>query len=453
MDDRSMADRFFPMRDGTYTLSSGFGARWGTQHRGLDFAAKDGTPIYAAQAGTVAYIGPAQGFGQWIVIDHPAEAGAGTTVYGHMWNAFATGLKAGDRVQAGQLIAYVGSNGQSTGPHLHFEVHPTVWRQGSQIDPAPWLRGALNPGNQTEVWPVIHSGRMTWLYDVLRAELGTDRVRALPGWETRGHGDFKDCRGVMLHHTGNSRESADSIARGRPDLAGPLSQLHIAPDGMVTVVAAGVAWHAGAGSLPWVQANMGNWYLLGFECAWPDIAPNGSYNERQRWPDAQVIAMRDASAACLGHLRYRQDRLTMHKTYAGRAQGKWDPGNMDLGWMQGEVGKDLDGYVFPGERPEGAALPPSTPLPVIKPVITPPGAWADVLLFRGNPNQSAAQVAELQRRLRDAYSRTHGRGLAVDGDFGPATEAAVRSFQNAAGLDVDGIVGPLTAAALELRIV
>ncbi|AVE00605.1 lysin A, peptidase domain [Mycobacterium phage Phergie] len=59
------------MRAGTYTLSSGFGPRWGSQHRGLDFAAKDGTPIYAAQGGTVAYIGRADGFGQWIVIDHP----------------------------------------------------------------------------------------------------------------------------------------------------------------------------------------------------------------------------------------------------------------------------------------------------------------------------------------------------------------------------------------------
>lgn len=132
-----------PMREGTYTLASGFGPRWGEMHFGTDFAAADGTPILAAASGTVVYIGAAQGFGQWIVLDHPAEVGGGTTVYGHMWDAFATGLHIGDHVEAGQVIAFVGANGQSTGPHLHFEVHPTVWRAGSQIDPMGWLAEAL----------------------------------------------------------------------------------------------------------------------------------------------------------------------------------------------------------------------------------------------------------------------------------------------------------------------
>ncbi|WP_433662439.1 peptidoglycan DD-metalloendopeptidase family protein [Nocardia sp. CA-128927] len=135
-----------PLEQGTYTIASGFGPRWGAMHLGLDFAAADGTPIYAAQSGTVAYIGAASGFGQWIVLDHPQEAGGGTTVYGHMWDAYATGLSQGDQVVAGQLIAYVGSNGESTGPHCHFEVHPSVWAAGSQIDPQPWLAGATEPG-------------------------------------------------------------------------------------------------------------------------------------------------------------------------------------------------------------------------------------------------------------------------------------------------------------------
>ncbi len=137
--------RYIPLKAGTYRLSSPFGPRGRQMHWGQDYAAKDGTRIYAAQAGSVKYIGAAQGFGQWIVIDHPRPAGGGTTVYGHMWDAFATGLRPGESVAAGQHIAYVGNNGQSSGPHLHFEVHPTVWRAGSQIDPMPWLAGALDP--------------------------------------------------------------------------------------------------------------------------------------------------------------------------------------------------------------------------------------------------------------------------------------------------------------------
>ena len=84
---------------------------------------------------------------------------------------------------------------------------------------------------QTGRW----TGDPVWLADVLRAE-GVDLVE-YPGWRTRGHGDFKDIRGVMVHHTGSDTATAASIATGRPDLPGPLSQLHIARDGTVTVVA------------------------------------------------------------------------------------------------------------------------------------------------------------------------------------------------------------------------
>ncbi|MDH6279549.1 peptidoglycan DD-metalloendopeptidase family protein [Prescottella agglutinans] len=141
-----MAARFWPLRDGTFTLSSGFGPRWGSVHAGQDFAATDGTPFYACQGGTVLYIGAADGYGQWIVIDHSDADGSGVTEYGHMWDAYATGLKPGDRVEAGQLIGYVGSNGQSTGPHLHLSVMPYAYNPASKIDPLQWLSGAAYPG-------------------------------------------------------------------------------------------------------------------------------------------------------------------------------------------------------------------------------------------------------------------------------------------------------------------
>lgn len=146
-----MADRCWPLPKDQIHISSRFEGRTnpvtGAQehHSGTDFAAPDGTPIHAVADGTVQYIGAATGYGQWIVIDHPDRVGGGCSEYGHMWNAFATGLSVGDRVSKGQIIGYVGSNGQATGPHLHL----TVWERGyggRRVDPEAWLAGADYPG-------------------------------------------------------------------------------------------------------------------------------------------------------------------------------------------------------------------------------------------------------------------------------------------------------------------
>ena len=132
--------RVYPMREGTYTLSSGYGPRWGAFHRGVDFAAPIGTPIYAAMDGVVVDAGPASGFGLWIVIDSN-DGGPVSTVYGHM---YVLAVAKGDKVRAGQRIADVGNNGYSTGPHLHFEVWPGGKLQpgGQSVDPQQWLTRA-----------------------------------------------------------------------------------------------------------------------------------------------------------------------------------------------------------------------------------------------------------------------------------------------------------------------
>ena len=189
--------------------------------------------------------------------------------------------------------------------------------------------------------PVAWTGDPVWMEDVLRPALG-DRLKTLGGWQNRGHGDFKDIRGVMMHHTGNRNASAESIRDGRPDLAGPLANIHIATDGTVTIVAVGVCWHAGVGSYPWLPTNNANWHMIGIECA---------HDGNERWPDAQIIAMRDTCAALSLRLGTPADHVIGHKDYAGAAQGKWDPGNLDTRWFQGEVQKDMDGFVFPGEHP------------------------------------------------------------------------------------------------------
>jgi murein DD-endopeptidase MepM/ murein hydrolase activator NlpD len=118
------------VRPATGNFTSGFGGRWGTTHYGIDIASSIGTPIYAVTDGVVEDAGPASGFGLWVVLRHPDGS---HSVYGHVNRMFVT---VGEKVAAGQKIAEVGNRGESTGPHLHFEV----WSpDGTKINPQPWL--------------------------------------------------------------------------------------------------------------------------------------------------------------------------------------------------------------------------------------------------------------------------------------------------------------------------
>jgi hypothetical protein len=209
--------------------------------------------------------------------------------------------------------------------------------------------------------PVTWTGDPVWIEDVLAPALG-DRLKTLPGWQDSGHGDFKDIRGIMVHHTGNDRELAQSIRDGRPDLEGPLSNLHIAPDGTVTIVAVGVCWHAGRGTYAWLPTDNANWHMIGIECAWPTVS-NGRYDPAQLWPDPQIIAMRDTCAALATKLGVPATRVIGHKEYAGAAQGKWDPGNLDMGWFRGEVAKDMRGEF----DPKPGVPPAPQPGPILEP--------------------------------------------------------------------------------------
>jgi murein DD-endopeptidase MepM/ murein hydrolase activator NlpD len=120
--------RFVLPTNGIFT--SGYGARWGVFHYGIDLANAIGTPILAAADGVVVESGPASGFGLWIRIRHIDGT---TTVYGHINRSLVT---QGQRVRAGQEIAEMGNRGNSTGPHLHFEVWNAA---GQKINPIIWL--------------------------------------------------------------------------------------------------------------------------------------------------------------------------------------------------------------------------------------------------------------------------------------------------------------------------
>jgi murein DD-endopeptidase MepM/ murein hydrolase activator NlpD len=115
-------------------ISSGYGMRhhptqgFTKMHQGVDFAAPVGTPILAASNGVVTKVGRNGGYGNMVEIRHDAQY---STLYGHA-SRFAAGIQKGTRVKQGQVIAYVGSTGRSTGPHLHYEIRI----DGRPVNPA-----------------------------------------------------------------------------------------------------------------------------------------------------------------------------------------------------------------------------------------------------------------------------------------------------------------------------
>ncbi|MDT5042195.1 MAG: hypothetical protein QOE51_3180 [Actinoplanes sp.] len=112
-------------------VTSCFGERWGRLHAGVDLATAEGTPILAAGAGVIVRAGPAEGYGNAVLIDH----GDGfLTHYGHL---SAITVQVGQHVRTGEQIGNEGSTGHSTGPHLHFEVHQGYYK--NPIEPTEWM--------------------------------------------------------------------------------------------------------------------------------------------------------------------------------------------------------------------------------------------------------------------------------------------------------------------------
>lgn len=187
-----MPGRLWPVGRGCF-VTSPFAMRWGQMHWGIDLGKEGGSanmPVYAAQDGTVVMRGNAGGFSSnradamtgWVVVDHPAEAGAGTTVYGHV----VAQVNVGDRVVAGQQIARVNPDRFTNGgqypdgmdPHLHFEVHKTVWSANGadRRNPLPWLDGAGWPGGQPPgpipvAPPTDEQSRAVW-NEILKQQTG-----------------------------------------------------------------------------------------------------------------------------------------------------------------------------------------------------------------------------------------------------------------------------------------
>ncbi|WP_050761679.1 M23 family metallopeptidase [Beutenbergia cavernae] len=138
IDAAAVVDVVMPLQDGTYRVTSQFGYRWGGTHEGVDYAAPSGTPIHAVAGGEVIYTGGGKEgrSGQLVIIEHDFDGQKVWSWYVHMYPS-GVYVSEGDQVLAGDVIGAVGSYGNSTGPHLHLEIH--VDDELSTVDPPSWL--------------------------------------------------------------------------------------------------------------------------------------------------------------------------------------------------------------------------------------------------------------------------------------------------------------------------
>lgn len=192
-----------------------------------------------------------------------------------------------------------------------------------------------------------HRGDPLFLADLLR-QWGITVVE-MPGWKEWGNGDFGKIQGVIAHHTGANNTSPEFIARN-PLLENMLSsQIHLSRDGVATLCGVGIAWHAGQGSYPGWPTNNANQVSIGIEAVSDGRSP---------WPDQQMVAYRKICAAILWYLGYPATTMHLlgHKEYAGAAQGKWDPGGIDMNRFRNEVQWYIDNPPFLKEGSTGMNL-------------------------------------------------------------------------------------------------
>lgn len=247
-----------------------------------------------------------------------------------------------------------------------------------------------------------------------------------PGWESRGRGAMRSVDGVVCHHTAGPKTgdhpSLNAVVNGRPGLSGPLSNLFLSRSGVVTIVAAGKANHAGQVR----SATFENGRRIGIEAeaAGVDGVPAD-------WPAVQVAAYAKVCAAlCLGY-HFNPADVLGHKEVCFPDGRKIDP-NFGMPAFRTMVGRELD-IMTSASR--------GNPRPTV-PVVVPAGSLP-VLQF-GNTRPSSHVKAVQQRLAVLGWNPGPDDGL-----LGARTEAAVIGLQVAAGLVADGVVGPRTRGALD----
>ncbi|MNW99290.1 Murein DD-endopeptidase MepM [compost metagenome] len=204
-------DRFITPTKGTNTSDFGMrkhpisGAH--AMHKGMDIAAPTGTPVQATKAGKVVATGyDADGAGNFVVVDH---GGGVKSKYFHLNEI---NVKEGQDLKAGQQLGTVGTTGDSTGPHLHFEVHIN----GEAVDPEPLLRG------EAPVTPPPEAGYSS-AGDSSSSSLGggSRSGLGLPGGSSGGSSGTSATRGGSSSGSSGSTSSGSSV--GSPGFSGSLS--------------------------------------------------------------------------------------------------------------------------------------------------------------------------------------------------------------------------------------
>lgn len=248
------------------------------------------------------------------------------------------GYKADNAKAANDAIQAVQRSGFPLAYQQWWDEAHVLWGETSGA-PVPPLKGAVsNPG-------VGWKGDPVWLPEVLKAEGLT--VKQLDWAMKDGHGDFGNIWGVLWHHTGGYGDTPQSLSNGNPNLAGPVCNLFIQPDGTVWIIAIGVAWHAGYGVYPGIPENGANQVTIGIECL---------HNGKDPWPKAQYEAMVKTGAAITRFLKFDSKRNIAHKEWAGpdnplgiNKQGKWDPGNFDMKKFRADIQARMDKTIPTGD--------------------------------------------------------------------------------------------------------
>ena len=242
------------------------------------------------------------------------------------------------------------------------------------------------------------------------------KYKKVSGWSSRGHGSMGSIKTIVAHHTagplrGNS-PSLNVVAYGRPGLSGPLSQLFLARDGTVYLVAAGVSYHAGRVR----SSSYGNSHSIGIEAE-----NTGLSNDP--WPAHQIDAYAKLCKALCKEFGLSTSRVLGHREVCSPVGRKSDP-SFSMSDFRKKVGGAKGGVSSGGGTSGGSSS---------RTYKTVSGSTPLVKLYhKGEP------VKRIQKAV----------GVKVDSYYGPSTVAAVKKWQKANGLAADGIFGKNSWAVL-----